>query len=223
MDLARSRRAPLALYAVLVQRCAGWFDRHRPLAWIVLLPLGALVWALVHASGLHATIAGVLLAFAVPVAARDRRRGVGDVAERIDLAESFGYRFGPLSSGIAVPVFAFFAAGVPISGAAGFATDPVAIGVVLGLLVGKPLGIGLSVWILTRLTGTVLGGDRRERFGVFCLAGIGFTVSLLIADLSFAGPEADVARLAVMVGSLASAVAAAAFLLRGPRARRSAR
>lgn len=222
---------PLALYTLLVQRCAGWFARRRWAPWLILLPLGAAVWVCVHASGLHATIAGVLLAFTVPVKARaGRRRAVEDPddeadyadngPDRIDLAEAFGYRFGPLSSGIAVPVFAFFAAGVAVGGVSGFWLDPVAIGVVLGMLVGKPLGIGIMAWLLMRLTGTSLGANRPgEVLGVCCLGGVGFTVSLLIAELSFDGPEADVARLAVMLGSLAATATAAAFLIRRPRAR----
>lgn len=211
---------PLGLYALLVQRRAAWFVSHPAAAWLILLPLGALVWVCVHASGLHATIAGVLLAFVVPVAAKAGRGGTRrNQEDPVDLAGSFSDRFGPLSSGLAVPVFAFFAAGVPISGVSGsggsgggFWSDPVAIGVILGLLLGKPLGIGVSTWVITRLTGTSLGGTARELIGVCCLGGIGFTVSLLIAELSFSAPEADVARLGVMVGSVASAVLAAVLL-----------
>lgn len=211
---------PLAAYALLVQRRAVWFMRRRWAAWALLLPLGVLVWACVHASGIHATIAGVLLAFTVPVTARATRRATGAPLaddERIDLAGSFSERFGPISSGIAVPVFAFFAAGVAVSGASGFWTDPVALGVMLGLVLGKPVGIVLSTWLLTRVTGADLGASRRELIGVGCLGGIGFTVAMLVAELSFAGAEADTARLAVMIGSLASAALAAAFLARPAR------
>lgn len=232
---------PLALYAFLAQRCTAWFVRRRWAPWVILLPLGIVVWALVHASGVHATIAGVLLAFVVPVTARATRKdrgapnaqatptaGVAAVdhdpassSDRIDLAEVFNYRFGPLSSGFAVPIFAFFAAGVPISGGSGFWTDPIALGIILGLVIGKPLGIGLSTWLLTRLTGTTLGdASAREIIGVSCLGGIGFTVALLVADLSLDGAPADTAGLAVMAGSVLSAAAAAAFLLRRPTARR---
>lgn len=214
---------PLALYALLAQRRAGWFAANRWAAWIVLLPLGAVVWGFVHASGVHATVAGVLLAFAVPVAARDRRSPTPDTAssaERIDLAETFGFRFGPLSSGFAVPVFAFFAAGVSLSGASGFPGHPIALGVLLGLVVGKPLGIVLTALLFVRLTGTELGGRTRDLIGVGCLAGIGFTVALLVAELSFAdGAQADTARLAVMAASLLSALLAAVLLVRPRRVR----
>lgn len=213
---------PLLLYALLAQLGAAWFTRHRWAAWLVLLPLGGVVWALVHASGLHATIAGVLLAFAVPVVARDRRTNT--TVDRVDLADTFGYRFGPLSSGIAVPVFAFFAAGVALSGASRFPIDPIAIGIMLGLVLGKPLGIVATTLLLTRFTQARLGDSisLRELIGVGCLGGIGFTVALLISGLSFTDPaDADTARLAVMAGSVLAATIAALFLLRR-RSRNSA-
>jgi len=85
---------PLALFTVLVQR--------RVRSWWLLLPLAVLTWVLVHEAGVHATVAGVLLGFTVPV----RRRAEGQ-----GLAEHFEHRWRPLSAGVAVPVFAFFAAG----------------------------------------------------------------------------------------------------------------
>ena len=96
---------PLALFAVLVQR--------RVRSWWLLLPLAAATWALVHASGVHATVAGVLLGFAVPVIRSDRAGGP-DAGP--GLAEHFEHRFRPLSAGFAVPVFAFFSAGVTVGG-----------------------------------------------------------------------------------------------------------
>lgn len=217
---------PLTLYALLAQRGAGWFSRRPWAAWIVLLPLGFVVWALVHASGVHATVAGVLLAFAVPVAARDRgarsgnaRSAAGDPdpPARIDLAEHFGFRFGPLSSGIAVPVFAFFAAGVAVTGGSNLLLEPIAWGVVAGLVLGKPIGITLTALLVGRLTGAGLGVRLRELAGVACLGGVGFTVALLIAELSFDdAAAADAARLAVMAASVLASLVAAAFLVRRP-------
>src|SRR4051812_15689964 len=115
---------PLGLFTLLVQR--------RVRSWWLLLPLAALTWALVHASGVHATVAGVLLGFAVPVLRRAEGPGPG-------LAEHFEHRFRPISSGVAVPVFAFFAAGVAVTGGPGGA-NPGAAGVVAGLGVGQPVG-----------------------------------------------------------------------------------
>ena len=96
---------PLGLFTVLVQR--------RVSSWWLLLPLAAATWTLVHASGVHATVAGILLGFAVPVVRSDKAGGP-DAGP--GLAEHFEHRFRPLSAGVAVPVFAFFAAGVTIGG-----------------------------------------------------------------------------------------------------------
>ena len=98
---------PLALFTVLVQR--------RISSWWLLLPLAAATWTLVHASGVHATVAGILLGFAVPVVRSD---AAGGPDAGPGLAEHFEHRFRPLSAGVAVPVFAFFAAGVTIGGSA---------------------------------------------------------------------------------------------------------
>src|SRR5215212_10017838 len=129
---------PLALFAVLVQR--------RVRTWWLLLPLAVATWALVHASGVHATVAGVLLGFAVPVV-RSRKAGGPDAGP--GLAEHFEHRFRPLSAGIAVPVFALMSAGVAIGGLSGLTsalTDPVAVGIMIGLVVGKPIGITAATW-----------------------------------------------------------------------------
>ena len=117
-------------------------------SWWLLLPLAGAAWTLVHASGVHATVAGVLLGFAVPVVRRAKGDGPG-------LAEHFEHRWRPLSASVAVPVFAFFAAGVTVGGSAGPGThssDPVAVGIVAGLVVGKPVGILVATWGVARYT-----------------------------------------------------------------------
>ena len=131
----------------------------------------------------------------------------------------------PVSAGFAVPVFALFAAGVPISleklGAV--FTEPVGLGVVLGLIVGKVLGILGGSWLTAKLTRAELAGDLRwsEIASVSILAGVGFTVALLIGDLAFEGDEAmqEVAKTAVLVGSVIAAALAAVSLRRRTRAR----
>ncbi len=195
---------PLALFALAVQ-C-----RRRE--WWLLLPLALSAWALVHASGVHATVAGVLLGFTVPVLRRDGRTDVHGMAER------FEHRLRPLSAGVAVPVFAFFAAGVTLGGFSGLwqaLLDPVALGVVLGLLVGKPIGIFLTTYLLARFTRASLDDDLSwlDIVGVALLAGIGFTVSLLIGELAFgAGLAAEHVKVGVLAGSLTSAAVASVVL-----------
>ncbi len=104
---------PLGLYAFLAQKFRRFFGLHAMAAWAILLPLGIITWALVHASGIHATVAGVLLGFAVPVI---RSQASGGPEAGPGLAEIFEHRFRPISAGVAVPIFAFFSAGVAVGG-----------------------------------------------------------------------------------------------------------
>ncbi|MGO1537762.1 MAG: Na+/H+ antiporter NhaA [Leucobacter sp.] len=203
---------PLALFAFLTRKFPSWFAKSGWGPWLILLPIGIAAWALFHGSGIHATIAGVVLAFLVPVS------GKGGTA----LAETFEHRFRPLSTGIAVPLFAFFAAGVAVGGDSRFPFDPVAIGIMVALVIGKPVGISLTTWLVTKFSRAELDSSVRwlELIGVAALAGVGFTVSLLITDLSFPDPsDTDTARLAVLVGSLVAVGVAACFLVRRPKAR----
>ncbi len=207
----------VVVYGLVAQRYRSLFADRPFAAWLVLLPLGFAAWAFLHASGVHATIAGVALAFTIPVRPA---RGAATGGRTTDLAHEFEHRFRPLSSGFAVPVFAFFAAGVAIGGGEGIAqaaTDPVALGIVAGLVLGKPLGILLAVRLLTLVTRIRLDPALRwiDMLGVALLAGIGFTVSLLIADLSFVAgsDEGDDAKIAIMVASVAASLLASAMLL----------
>lgn len=200
--------APLVLFTVFVQR--------RVRSWWVLLPLAATTWALVHASGVHATVAGVLLGFAVPVI---RSEQAGGPEAGPGLAEHFEHRWRPLSAGVAVPVFAFFSAGVAIGGLGGLTTaltDRVAVGIVLGLVVGKTIGVFAATYLVARFTRASLdeGLGWVDVLGLAILAGIGFTVSLLIGELAFgAGSERDDhVKVAVLTGSLLAAALAAVVL-----------
>ncbi|MFM8598912.1 MAG: Na+/H+ antiporter NhaA [Mycobacterium sp.] len=192
----------LAVFTVLVQRgvLSGW----------LLFPPALLTWALVHESGVHATVAGVLLGFAVPV----RRRTFGPSA-----AERFEHVLRPVSAGFAVPVFAFFAAGVTFGGYDGLVTalrDPIALGIVVGLVVGKTVGVFGTTRLLAAVTRTSLEASLRwiDVLGVSMLAGIGFTVSLLIGELAYGAgsPRDDIAKAAVLAGSLLAALLAAVLL-----------
>jgi Na+:H+ antiporter, NhaA family len=192
---------PLALFTFAVQR------RNR--SWWLLLPLAVTVWTLVHASGVHATVAGVLLGFAVPVL---RGHPAGGPQAGSGLAEHFEHRFRPVSAGIAVPVFAFFSAGVTLGGASGIAaalTDSIALGVMAGLVVGKVAGITAATYLVSRFTHADLDPDLAwvDVLGLSLLAGIGFTVSLLIGELAFepGSAGADHVKVAVLTGSLISA------------------
>lgn len=207
---------PLALYGFLAHRFQPFFERNKAAAWLILLPIGGVAWALVHEAGIHATIAGVLLGFLVPVRAR---KGQVDAHEG-GLAEEFEHRFRPLSAGFAVPVFAFFSAGVAIGGVDGFissVTSPLGLGIIVALVLGKPVGIALMTWLATTFTHAKLDPSVRwvDLIGVGFLAGIGFTVSLLIAELSFGlgDAENDIAKVAILTASVIASLIAAALLI----------
>jgi NhaA family Na+:H+ antiporter len=150
----------------------------------------------------------VLLGFAVPVLGRHA------------VAEHFEHRLRPLSAGVAVPVFAFFAAGVTVGGFHGLGESllhPVTVGVVAALVLGKPLGVFTTTFLLARFTGASLDDDLawRDVLGVALLAGIGFTVSLLIGELAFGYGTltgAD-AKIGVLTGSVAAGALAAVVLV----------
>jgi NhaA family Na+:H+ antiporter len=199
---------PLGLFAALVRR--------RIRSWWLLLPLAAATWVLMHESGVHATVAGVLLAFTVPVL---RSRAAGGPDAGPGLAEHFEHRFRPVSAGFAVPVFALMSAGVTVGGLDGLATsltDRVALGIVVGLVLGKIIGITTATWLVARFTRATLdeGLGWTDVVGLAMLGGIGFTVSLLIGELAFGAGSArgDHVKVAVLTGSVLAALLATAVL-----------
>lgn len=207
---------PLGVFTFLAQRYSRFFGLHAWAAWVILLPLGLVVWALVHEAGVHATVAGVLLGFAVPV--KQGQASGGPEAGR-GLAEEFEHRFRPISAGFAVPVFAFFSAGVAVGGWEGITaamTAPVTLGIVVGLVLGKPIGILGTTWLTTKITRRHLDPSFEwiDLVGVALLAGIGFTVSLLVSELSFApgSSAADQAKVAVLSASVLASLLASVLL-----------
>ncbi|MFP5021746.1 Na+/H+ antiporter NhaA [Pseudonocardia phyllosphaerae] len=198
---------PLALFTLAVQRGVR--------AWWLLVPLALVTWVLVHESGVHATVAGVLLGFAVPVLAR---RG-DSTTDGNSPNERFEHFWRPISAGFAVPVFAFFAAGVSVVDGGGFGAtlaDPVTAGIIAGLVVGKTVGVLGSTWLVQRFTRARLADDLGwwDLLGLAQLAGIGFTVSLLVGELAFGTgtPQDDHVKVGVLTGSLVAAVLATVVL-----------
>ncbi|WP_080792801.1 Na+/H+ antiporter NhaA [Corynebacterium pacaense] len=195
--------ALLVLFGVLVQRGMT--------IWWILIPLAVSVWALVHISGIHATVAGVLLAMTVPV--------LNPETPGRSLSQRLAWRLEPWSSALAVPVFAFFAAGVALGGTAGLQAafrDPVTLGIIAGLVLGKPIGILLTTFTVSRLPSMSLDSTLlwRDLLGMSILAGIGFTVSLLIGELTFgAGSDRNEhVKVGVLTASLIAAVIGSLYL-----------
>ncbi|MDX6281935.1 MAG: Na+:H+ antiporter, NhaA family [Kribbellaceae bacterium] len=207
----------LYLLAALVLIAAFYFlQRRRIRTPLLYVPVVLAAWWFMHESGIHATIAGVALGLVTRV--------VPDPDEERSPAERLEHRLRPWSAGVAVPVFALFAAGVTLGGDAlrAMLTDPVAIGVVAGLMAGKVIGVFGGSWLTARFTRAELNSDLawRDVGAVSVLAGIGFTVALLIAQLAFGDDLAQIerAKAAVLVASLLSALIAAALLFRRNRA-----
>jgi NhaA family Na+:H+ antiporter len=231
--------AGVILLALILANRAGIYR------WPVYAVLGVVLWLAIFESGIHGTLAGVLVAMTVPsrawinpseFLARGRRilhdfeeasystlnmlsnerqqhatQSLARLTEQVEAPLThFLHRLHPIVSYGVVPVFAFANAGIPIiDGFSEAIRSPVAWGVILGLIVGKPLGITLFTWLAVRTGIAVLHPaiEWRHVFGVAWLGGVGFTMSLFISELAFGADElADVARIGILIGSLIAGV-----------------
>ncbi len=198
---------PLMISAALLGVFA-LLQRIRGESWLWYVPLSIAAWWFMHESGIHATIAGVAMGLLTRVRL--------DPGEEASPAERLEHTLTPLSAGVAVPFFALMSAGVVIAGGTDLLTDPIVIGVVAGLVIGKPLGVLGGAWIVTKLTNADIGEEVswRDITGLALLAGVGFTVALLVADLSYGREESEAAKTAVLAGSLVAAALAGGILHR---------
>ncbi|MGH8882348.1 MAG: Na+/H+ antiporter NhaA, partial [Stackebrandtia sp.] len=192
-------------------RYARWI-RYLVPQWLLNGPLALIIWALTHASGVHATIAAVAMGLLMRTTVRPGESA--SPSHRADRA------LRPVSSGIVLPIFALTSAGIGLRGGSEVFGSPIVWGILLGLVVGKPLGIFATAWLTSRVTRTPLGGGVRW-IDIACigvLAGVGFTVALLVAELSYADSQWLLdAKAAILFGSAAAAVPAAILL--GSRSR----
>ena len=188
--------------------CIGvWaWMQHRGLRFSFLYaPVFLAGWYFMFASGVHATIAG--MAFGLATSTRTQnQRGAG--VEQVDRA------LRPWVAGFAVPVFGFVAAGVSLRGFAngeGF-TNPLTIAIVVGLVIGQPLGVGFGSWLALRTFGGQVapGIGRREITVIALLAGVGFTVALLVSELTFQSAPALLpqAKIGILIASVVASCGA---------------
>lgn len=172
----------------------------------VYVVLGVVAWWCTYESGVHATIAAVVIGLLTPKADASGRPVLHRVSHAI----------APWVNLVVLPLFALVSVGVSMSASAvrEAASSPVTIGIVLGLFVGKFVGVVLGVVFARRrdLHGLIEGVPIGDFFGAAALAGIGFTVSLFVAELSFRGVNADDAKIGILVGSIASALLGTALL-----------
>jgi Na+:H+ antiporter, NhaA family len=190
--------AMLVLLALIVMNRAGIKTL------VPYLLLGLALWYFMWRSGVHPTLAGVILAFTVPHR--------GDGASKVNALE---HRLKNPVNYFVLPLFALVNAGVAVNALSGDALlHPVSLGSMLGLLAGKPLGIVLAVIMAAKLLKEKPVGSLREMLGIACLAGIGFTMSLFIGGLAFKWHDDlfEHARAGIYIGSLLSAVLGIAIL-----------
>jgi len=180
------------------------------------LALGAVLWFVVLQSGVHATLAGVALALAIPL-----RRSPGRPDDTQSPLHILEHALHPWVAFLIVPVFGFANAGVSLAGmswAAAFA--PVTLGIAAGLFVGKQIGIFLTTWAAVRLklADCPAGASMAQVYGVALLCGIGFTMSLFIGLLAFPTSAAlqDEVKVGVLIGSVLSGAVGALVLLLAP-------
>lgn len=217
--------------------------------------IGIGVWYAALKSGVHATVAGVLLAFTIPARtyvdrqsfvkcsrwlidrfeaalphSSDSHSAVHMMESQLEMIESplnrIEHFLHPWISFAIMPLFAFANSGVRIFGnLAAAARHPISLGIVLGLFIGKPLGIWLfaRLAVISRLATAPPEFSWRADFGAACLSGIGFTMSLFIAGLAFGdGVLLDIAKIGTMAASLAAGACGSLLLLRRPRLSKSA-
>ena len=181
-------------------------------AWVLWL-LALAAWICVHASGVHATVAGIALGLLTPVRPR--------TGEPESASERFEHRLHPVSAGIAVPVFALAATGIPLGAAGDAISDEIAIGVFGGLLLGKVLGIfgGARLAVALGLGSLPDEVTWRDVLPVAVLGAIGYTVSLLLSRLAFTDVGAqERSAAAILAASIVASVIAVVLLRRRSRA-----
>lgn len=209
----------LAAAACLV---GWWLAQHRRIRTpLVYVPLALATWYAVHEAGVHPTLAGVALGLLTRVSP--------DPDEEVAPATHLEHLLQPISAGLCVPLFALFAAGVRLNAEVfgDLVTERLALAIIVGLLVGKAIGIFGFSWTAIRfgVAARPTGLHYRDMFALSVLAGIGFTVSLLVAELALhdveGGESLALAKAAILMASLAAALLGSALLLRRGRVHRA--
>jgi NhaA family Na+:H+ antiporter len=199
------------LLAVVLLAVYWLLQRRRVRSPWIYVPLALVIWWATHESGVHATVAGVAMALLT--------RSSVDPGETESPVDRLQRMLLPLSAGLCVPLFAFFAAGVDLrsTGLLEPLSNPVAIGIMAGLILGKPIGVVATAWLMARFTRARLNPaiGWQDVIAVGMLAGIGFTVALLITELAYSDNIAllDSAKVAVFTASVLSALVASVLLL----------
>ncbi|HXU24516.1 MAG TPA: Na+/H+ antiporter NhaA [Tepidiformaceae bacterium] len=215
--LAAAGWAIVLAAAIVVLLLMGF--RSKP----VYLILALLFWLAVYKSGIHATIAGVVLAALTPAGARRPRGDQGEPVEEVDSSlDRLERLLHPWVSYLIVPVFALANAGLVLSSelVRDASTSHITLGIAMGLVVGKPVGVVLFSWLALRFGGARLpdGMTTYQLIGGGLLAGIGFTVSLFVTGLAFSDVQlTNDAKAGIFAASLIAGVLGCAWILMAPR------
>ena len=180
--------------------------RLRRVPWLLVAVIGVLAWVMMFEAGVHPTLAGVLVGLLTP--SREMH------SEKSPRAQRYASKLQPFSSLLALPIFALFATGVHF---AELSPALMLSPVVIGIMIGKPLGIMITAWLSTHVAGlTMAKGLRvRDMFPAACACGIGFTVSFLIASLAYTNTELSAeGRFGVLMASLIAALISGILLSR---------
>jgi Na+:H+ antiporter, NhaA family len=236
IDSAPLLGAAGAVALVLVMRSGGL---QAMTAYVL---VGAALWFFLYEAGIHPTIAGVILGLLAPTrparhsemidaseltdlsSPQAARETVAAARQSVSVVEWLEHGLHPWTSFVVLPIFALANAGIPLRGAAldAAAGSPITLGVILGLVVGKTVGITGFAWLAVRVRAAELpeGATWPSLAGVAAVAGIGFTVAIFIAGLAFEDPALqDLAKIGILAGSLISAVLGALILRRMTSAR----
>lgn len=204
-DLSLAALAVAAVFAAALY----WLNRRGETRLLPYVLLGVLLWIAMLFSGIHATLAGVVLAMMIPI--EGSGKGHHSLLHGMERALS------PWVGFLVLPIFGFANAGVSINATGNMSLlSPLGLGIVGGLFLGKQFGILTAVYLAKKTRVAVLpaGATWRQIYGVAVLCGIGFTMSLFIGLLAFSAPETEaVLKLSVLVGSLLSALVGALVLL----------
>ena len=204
--------APWLLAAGATLLCLLSLNRFGVRRLLPYLAFGVALWLFVLNSGVHATLAGVLLAAATPLRSNGPDEGERSPLHRLESALQ------PYVAFLILPLFGFANAGLSFGAAFSADAAPVAIGVAVGLFLGKQLGVfgAVALAIRTGLAAKPRGANWSQIHGVALLCGVGFTMSLFIGEIAFDGDRGLVAqvKLGVLAGSLASIVAGVLLLRR---------
>lgn len=206
-----SKFALMPLLVAVALLALFWRLQNRNVrGWYYYVPLAFLIWFSVHESGIHATVAGVAMGLLVNLRSKP--------GEASSMGDRLLHTIHPYSALFAVPVFAFFSSGISVDNfeIENLLKSSLTLGVVCGLVFGKPIGVLLGAYVISKATKAKLpsGITWWDISSIGSLAGVGFTVSLLIGELAYKNSEnlAQQSVLSVLIGSLISAILATVFL-----------